>query len=346
MTKNKNEDANAQNQITIVTSLNRTPEGFFPELPILKLKCLIYKFLCQKRYIKTKNKIDYLIQGKGKKIIGHKALLLSLLRGMDELGIEYSYNPGINKIGPYVFLAWSNPDEFAELVRLKRKGQIKKIICLPTFYRDDTDFLYNVIKTPETDTFLVASEWVKQSWLQTFGAQYEQKIKVWASGVKELPYEDKNISHKILFYVKGKGKGINKKILDLFKKHHIQYDVIVYGKYDFNTYIRELKQADLVVFDNDAETQGLAYAEAWMCNVPTIVNGDFLNNAKGDFAQTAPYLTDKAGKFYNSYEELDKILSEYQHDAAMFLNRFSPRQYALDNFSDKKSAEMLCAFLD
>ena len=73
------------------------------------------------------------------------------------------------------------------------------------------------------------------------------------------------------------------------------------------------------VLVNPVEIQGLAMAEAWAHNKPTLIK-----------AGRSPYLTDDTGLFWNTTDELKK-----------FLSQFSPYKWVENNMSDKISVQNL-----
>ena len=50
---------------------------------------------------------------------------------------------------------------------------------------------------------------------------------------------------------------------------------------------------------------------------------------------SSPYLTVQCGRFFNTIDDFDTKIQEMMAS----LNTYSPRQYALDNFTHKTSAE-------
>ena len=94
----------------------------------------------------------------------------------------------------------------------------------------------------------------------------------------------------------------------------------------------------MVGFTRD-ETQGIAFAEAWACDVPTFIwsNSEptYLGVAYG--GSTAPYLTDATGVFFSNVDDFRELLSRW--DRGGF--DFKPRQWCRENMSDEVCAREL-----
>ena len=83
------------------------------------------------------------------------------------------------------------------------------------------------------------------------------------------------------------------------------------------------------------ESQGLALAEAWSMDVPTLVWSPNQEHSEvpGLFPTGAPYLTGATGKYWKDLSDLREILS------VGFAGQFSPREWILNNMTNKLAAK-------
>ena len=140
----------------------------------------------------------------------------------------------------------------------------------------------------------------------------------------------------ILYYKK---ISANKNLENLLNSKNIKFKTFEYSKYYFEDWEKSLDIVNFVIFlQNNTETQGLAMAEAWAHNKPTLIK----TTTKTELGKrTCPYLVDEAGLYFETLEELNGFLIEYVNDKNKFLSKFSPRKYAKENFSDKVTVKKL-----
>jgi hypothetical protein len=116
---------------------------------------------------------------------------------------------------------------------------------------------------------------------------------------------------------------------------------IRYGSYERSDYKRQLDGAVLGVFLSSFETQGLALAEAWSMNVPTLVwdpRGPAEWRGRSfQSGSSCPYLTPATGLAWRTTGELDLTLA----DALGKGRRFDPRTWVLANMTDAVCADRL-----
>ena len=101
-----------------------------------------------------------------------------------------------------------------------------------------------------------------------------------------------------------------------------------------------MANARFAIFISRNESQGVALAEAWSMNVPTLVYnpGDFVYSGKLVTGISAcPYLTDSVGRDWKTIEQLNTLLLEMNQDKFSF----TPRKYVLERFTDEKAAKDL-----
>ncbi len=300
---------------------------------LIRIKLLMYFFINKQKYKKWSNKLQQFKLSGGIKLIGHEGVLLALIRGFKALNIPFTYNK-ITKQTKYVILLWADTAQIHKITKLKQKQQIT-VISAPTANGHDYDFQFRFAQTDCIDFSWVASNWVKEFYKSKMDSKYWDKIIVCPSGVDVKPLQISSVPkifHKCLCYYKG--LPINERITEMLQKRGIEICNIEYGKYTYDDYMRILDDVDFVIFHQDMrETQGLAQAEAWAHNKPTLVHyvpREFNSNS-------SPYLTPFTGTFYNSLEDLEKLLDKYIANPCQFLKQFQPYSWVYTNMSDSSS---------
>jgi len=273
----------------------------------------------------------------GGNLYGHKSLDLSLIRGFKRLGIPFSWNK-VNKYTKYVILLWVVNEKDLECIKkIKKKYPDIKIVTAPSACRLGGDYMYKFAELDFIDYSLVASETVKKNLQDKTDAKYYKKIKAWPSGVIVNDLDEKQKIHNaVLCYYKLVPQ--NKKITEYLHNKGISTYVLEYGAYQIEDYYDVLNKVDFVVFIQDIiETQGLAIAEAWAKNRPSIIK----YNVGGNGCGTCPYLTKKTGMYYKTEKDLFNVIDEYVKDKQKFLRKFSPYKVAKEKFSDEASVKEL-----
>lgn len=301
-------------------------------------KYFIYKIMKKSKAEKYRKKLfdeikNQIIFGRKYPIIGHPQVEQSLIRGFLELNLPFK----VNKPAKNMILLWADKSDLHCLKRIKKQHNIQTIVTVPTACKYDyKDLMWNFPCYDIIDYTLVASSWVKDKMLAKIPQQYHNKVKAWPSGV-ELPEINKTQPFRsiICYY---KNLPVDNNLTSFIEGKGIKCTVIEYGKYNITEWFEQLKQNDMVIFyQNCHETQGIAIAEAWSYNCPTLIK------MIGDTTCASPYLTDMTGKSWKdeSLQDLKKIISDYANNPHQFLEAFSPREYVVNNMSDSVSVKNL-----
>lgn len=304
---------------------------------LLNIKFYIYSFINKEKLSKIKKRKEVLKLTHGCKIYGHEALLLSLLRGLNNLKVKYTYNK-ITKHTKNVILLWADKKDLNIIEKYKRTQKLK-VVTVPTACKFDYDYMqWQFPHENAVDVALYAAQWVADICIQKAKKQNLHKIKVWPSGVllaTPALLHKKPTNSCIVYF---KRLPVNEELLRMLDELAIHYHIMNYGKYNFDIWKETLKTCDFAIFYQDYhETQGLALAEAWANNVPTFVKTKVKNSLEG----TAPYLCAENGEYFVDLDELKKILLDYKKDPEKFLSKFSPYKYVVENMSDTKTVENL-----
>lgn len=267
----------------------------------------------------------------GREYRGPQAMVASLLRGLDQLGVPYALNvlPQNNQTTVCVLtgakvLKWA--------IGQKKQGMLKYIIAGP-----DVGIPSDAAYFEAVDRYIFPSAWVG-NFVSEICPTLKEKIRVWPAGVETLP--ENKLSQKrqgfILYYKNGPKKVLTEVIKYLNSKQ-IPVSFMHYGKYKRQEYLELLAKSEALVFFSNSESQGLALNEAWMANVSTFIysGGNFIYKSKVYASSPAPYLTAESGLLFADEEDFKIKLNYFQQNKA----NFAPRQYHLANFTDSLSAK-------
>jgi hypothetical protein len=102
-----------------------------------------------------------------------------------------------------------------------------------------------------------------------------------------------------------------------------------------------LDRAVVGVFISTFETQGIALAESWSMDVPTVVwdpqgEGEWRGRTFRS-KSSAPYLSDSTGAAFRTIDDLETVLSR----TLASLPHFRPRAWVLEHMTDAICSEML-----
>lgn len=289
----------------------------------------------------SKEKIASILAKLTGKIRGPKAVLESILSGLNEINFEYNLNPK-KQIHENV-LVLSSHNALKEALELKRRGVIKHLTVGPNVSVLPTDY-NSILLDQDIDTLLVPSPWVKDLWL-SISPTLSNKIEVWASGTAISKDFSSRKNNFCLIYQKNAPPVLLEQIKQTLEKKAIPHKILLYGHFNRKTYFESLNKSDLVIYLSKSESQGVATLEAWMRDVPTLVwNGKIWKKDQFEWSDnkiSAPFLENEAGLFFESNEDLDDKISKITKSEI----KFNPRKYALENFTNRTCAEKLLAIL-
>ena len=301
--------------------------------------CLFTVFFNKDKLIRSVRKFR-LLHYCGGNIYGHKALNLSLIRGFKRLGIPFTWNR-VNRHTRYVILLWVHLKYLKRIEKWKKKYPYLKIVTVPTACIGSYEYMHKFAELDYIDYSLIACKWLRDIEAEKTDKKYRHKIKAWPSGVQVDPLTDNGeIHNSVMCYYKLVPEDI--KITEYLKSKGITPRVVLYGAYQAEDYYKWLTEVDFVIFvQNITESQGLAMAEAWAKNKPTIIK----YNKGGNGGETCPYLTRAAGAYYKTNKELFDMIDEYVDDKEKFLKKFTPYKVAKEKFSDEASVRQLIKIL-
>lgn len=266
---------------------------------------------------------------------GPHAVVASLLRGLDEMGVFYKFNSEIDKND--IIYVNNSLDALLWAINLKKTGKIYKLIAGPNIVVTPDEY-DSLITANEIDLYILPSDWNRNWWL-SIKPNLAKKLVIWAAGVKDLDFFDNTNKENVLVYRKNVSEDIFKKVINVLEKKKIKYSIINYGKFKQADYFLLLKKTSCLIYLQESESQGIALIEAWANNVPTFIwNNEVLkykNYFWSDSKISAPYLNNQCGLFFKNEKELSVILDNFFNKK----NKFYPRDYYLSNFTDKICAQ-------
>jgi len=271
----------------------------------------------------------------------HWGVANSVLRGLKKACRDYNFNPDhIVDVKENVIIT-GNHHAARQAYDWKKENRIKTLMLGPNFAPSTENF---IIAWPLVTCYLGNSEWYEAN-LRRINPSLENRICRWFAGVDEnywkpiTKFRDKR-SNKVLLYHKTDGH-----ILELARQclQECGYTVkiISYGFYKPEEFKKELEECKFAVFVSRSETQGLALAEAWSMDVPTLAwNPKSWHDWDGytwTDNSSCPYMNPMVGLDWQEIDGFRNIVRSFDEIS----KTFAPRRWVLLNMTDKVSVEKL-----
>ena len=274
---------------------------------------------------------------------GHFAVTRSLVEGLRKIGASANYNPTrVSEVGEVVIVLMGI-DALRQAIIWKREGRIARLLAGPNILVFPSEHA-GVIAAPEVDYCVTPADWVCRMYERDCPA-LKGRCVAWPAGVDTqywCPDPEKREPKGVLVYDKqAKGPvGPVSDYLPVLKQRNYSVSVVEYGRYTPEEFLSSLRRAALMVGFVTDESQGIAWAEAWSADVPTLLWFQDHDTCRGrTFASsTAPYLCGATGLFFTSVAEFDNQLTRWESSR----ESFQPRRWVLDNMSDEVCARQLC----
>lgn len=275
---------------------------------------------------------------------GHAAVTRSLLDGLQGIGVEANYNPTrLRHIAPVIGVLSGVP-ALRQAIWLKRRGLIKRILAGPNIINFPSE-ARAIITSPEVDVCITPSAPVCTIYLSDT-PMLDGRCRAWPAGV-DTDYWHANDQcqrdKRALVYLKL--TGVAEDYIRVAEQLGYDCEVIKYGEYTPDEYRKKLQTASVLIGFSASESQGIAWAEAWSCNVPTLIWRGvpplFRHHLRGLVSfetSPAPYLSAATGAFFSTPDELTVLLS----DLAAGNTRYEPRPWVDGNMSDGTIARKYC----
>jgi hypothetical protein len=273
---------------------------------------------------------------------GHPAVTRSVVEGLQKIGVRVTYNPRtLSAVGEVVFVP-SGFDALGQAIQMKRSGYLKRLLAGPNLVEFPSD-RRELITATEIDVYLTTDKSTRDLYIEDC-PELSGRCQPWPAGV-DTDYWRPALSRadrpNILVYQKPDSgpvepQGIITKLTQL--GYHVE--IIRYGCYTHEQYLQALQHAQVMVGLSRSESQGIAWAEAWSADVPTLIVRNDVTTHRGKTyrSSTAPYLSSQTGMFFNDLLELETVLNNWE----MNQDTFKPREWVVNNLSDERCAQELC----
>jgi glycosyltransferase involved in cell wall biosynthesis len=272
---------------------------------------------------------------------GHHAVVRSVVEGLRAIGADFNFNPRSLRAVARVVYAPAN-EALRQATLLKRRGRIDYLAAGPvnTFWPDEVD---GVLRQPEIDRLIVPSEWVRELY-RAHAPGLVDKVRVCPAGVDPdywCPSPGRPPSGRAIVYWKSGPEAFCGSVETAVNACGLRPHRVRYGAYEREEYRRLLAVADVAVFVSHFETQGLALAEAWAMDVPTVVwdpRGPAEWAGRSFIAgSSCPFLTPETGRAWRTLAELPEALRQARADRAVL----APRRWVLSHMTDAICADQL-----
>jgi hypothetical protein len=243
---------------------------------------------------------------------GHFALVRSAVEGLRAIEAEFNFNP--RRFGEIADVVYAPANEaLRQAAALKRSGRIRRLAAGPTNAFAPAE-VNGILRLPEIDRLIVPSPWVVELY-RTHAPELVPKMRVCPAGV-DAGYWKPSATRRhgdVLLYCKDVDATFCRAIEEHVRRAGCSVQSINYGSYTREEYRRILDTCAVAVFLSTFETQGLALAEAWSMDVPTLVWDPQAPTEWRGFRFTAgssaPYLTPATGAAWRQPAELIALLA-------------------------------------
>lgn len=280
-----------------------------------------------------------------KKYGGHYAVTRSLIEGLQRVGADFTYNPRWpGEVGETVVVL-AGVDALRQAIEWKRRKRIRRLLAGPNLMVFSTEF-DGILGSPEIDVCLVPSEWVKVAYEEDLPI-LKGRIRTWWAGVDENfwkgPSKNERRGRSVLVYKKNAPKDLCASVDRLLRAHNWLPTWVTYGQYSVEEYRDVLSNSYFGIFLSQNESQGIALAEAWSMDMPTLVWNPRQLEYRGrhySIASACPYLSPATGWDWADEALLASLLSNVQNRIASC----EPRRWVLKHMTDEISARLLLEF--
>jgi hypothetical protein len=273
---------------------------------------------------------------------GHFAVTRSMVEGLRKIGVRTTYNPRKrSELAPVVIV----PSGYAALkqaIDWKRSGKIRRLLAGPNLV-DFPSEQRELLCAPQVDTLLVPGDWFRDNFINDC-SELNGKVIPWPAGVDTRFWApEMSVSTKSVLVYEKQNKWATTPVPDFLpqiERRGYRVRMIAYGKYSAEEYLSALRDCCLMVGFSTDESQGLAWAEAWSTDVPTLLwNQESVTYKRRTYrTSSAPYLSSQTGLFFTSVQTFHEAFDRWESTRA----EFRPRDWVLEHMSDEVCARALC----
>jgi hypothetical protein len=278
--------------------------------------------------------------------LGHPSVTRSLTRGLKRIGNTYSLNPvSLRNVGRLCIVLSSIP-ALRQATEFRRNGRIRLLLAGPNLVVRSNEH-GGILASPEIDACLVPSKWVATAYAEDAPA-LAGRIRVWYAGVDEAYWAPQGLREErrhALIYSKNVDDAIVRLAESALGRAGWSITRVAYGSYSKCKFRAALRESRFAVFLSPTESQGIALAEAWSMDVPTLVwqpRELVIGNKRYSEFSSGPYLNPETGALWTTGEELGRLLAHLP----VLLSQFSPRAWIQRNMTDVHAARKLREIVD
>lgn len=276
---------------------------------------------------------------------GPGAVVRSYFDGLKKNNVPFNYNPHDNtQIGEVVHVV-SDTHKLAQAIELKKAGKIKLLVAGPNLMTLPSEY-GRILLSPEIDLVLVNSEWTRVAYSEQEPSLADH-IDIWYAGVDEsnwIPKKHNDLNqNNVLVYWKTESESFCTEIESVLRCGGYSPIRLRYGYHSHEEYKKLLQEVRFAVFISCSESQGIALAEAWAMDVPTINWDPEALEAHGRVysqCSSCPYLSPATGLRWKTMDQFREILKNLN------LNQFSPRAWVLQHMTDEISVRLLMDMIE
>ncbi len=276
---------------------------------------------------------------------GHYAVVRSVVEGLKEIDADFNHDPRSLRAVSRVVYAPAN-EALRYAARLKRKGRIDFLVAGPSnaFFPEEAD---NILWLPEIDIIIEPSEWMREFFAE-IALPLVPKIRICTAGIDPNYWKPSGEGQRkrAVIYWKSGDEAFCENVENVVRAFGLDVVRFRYGHYERENYRKELDNAAIAVFLSSFETQGIALAEAWAMEVPTLVwnpRAETSWRGRSFIARSsAPYLSAATGTEWVTLDDLDRVMRA----AISNLTAFSPRKWVLANMTDAVCSAKLLEIIE
>ena len=273
----------------------------------------------------------------GSRYPGHYAVTRSVVEGLRAIDADFNFNPlSFSELGRVVY-APAN-EALRQAIAMRRGGKVDFLVAGPVnaFFADECD---SIIQSPEVDLAIVASDWMIDFYHDV--PELARKSRTCPCGVDADFWKPLGMakSRSAVVYWKSGDEPFCEAVEAVVRRSGLEPIRVRSRHGEHNIFkpdnLREaFDRAIVSVFLSTFETQGVALAEAWSMDVPTIVwdpQGDAEWLGRTFKSQSsAPYLTPSTGIAVRDIADLEAAIAQ----TLAMLGTFQPRRWVLENMTD------------
>jgi hypothetical protein len=276
---------------------------------------------------------------------GHFAVTRSVIEGFIKIKANFNYNPLHPSKLADTIVVLAGVRTLRQAIKLKKKGVIKKLFAGPNIVSFSYDHNY-LAGSPEIDKYILNCDWTLDLYVEDCPS-LKNRCLIWPAGVDTGYWKpDERIKSDSILIFEKQNKGPVGPILpyaDYLRSLGWKVNILKYGSFSHKEYRSLLQKSVLMIGFVIDESQGIAWAEAWSTNVPTLIWRNNKNSFLGRTykTSTAPYLCKANGLFFDNFIDFKKKFDFWEKNR----KSFAPRKWVIKNMSDEVCSSKLLKML-